>query len=78
MRGRGLDVGAQGGRLAVFIYDSPLWTNAQLLNADPSRLNVSAEAKLQPFLDMPGVEIRLVSLWPNGEAGAPLTLSRLL
>jgi len=59
----------------TFLYDSPLWTNASLLNADPAQLQTSAEAKLQPFLDMPGVEIRLKSLWPNGDAGTPLTLS---
>lgn len=55
-------------------YQSPFWTDSVLLNSDVDAVEVALEAKLQPFVDLPGRAIRLVFTPPRSvaEAGQPV------
>ena len=61
------------GRQSTFAFSSPYWTDGALLAPDPDAVGSLLEAKLQPFLDMPGTEVMLV-MATNSSSGAPLTL----
>ena len=56
----------------VFAFASSLWTDGDLLNADLA--STADNAKLQPFLDLPGDTIQIIMTDASGAVGAPLLL----
>src|SRR5207253_1414114 len=61
------------GSQATWQYDSAWWTNPGTFNADVTQLASNAEAKLQPFVDVAGTQVRLVMSY-QGTSGSPATL----
>ena len=61
------------GRTATFGYDSPLWTNGELLNANVSV--GASDAKLAPYLYQPGNELLVRLSAPGGQRGSELRLA---
>ena len=62
------------GKTRTLAYSSGLWTNSSLLNPSVAQLASARDAKLQPFVDQPGVAIRVVMTTSNGAQGAPVDL----
>ena len=63
------------GAQQTFAYSSAYWTDGALLNADAVTGAGVGEAKLAPFLDLPGDSIRLVMTAPNGQTGSPVVVT---
>ena len=61
------------GSSSTFAYSSPFWTNSSLLNPNVATLGSHAEAKLQPFLDQPLTEVRMM-MTMGFNVGTPLIL----
>lgn len=64
------------GRLPTFRFSSSYWTDDALLNPDVTQLSNASEAKLAPFLSVPGNELRVRMLAPSNRlAGGDLRVS---
>ena len=61
------------GRTATFGYDSPLWTNDELLNDNVT--DGATDAKLAPFVYQPGNELLVRLSAPGGQRGGELRLA---
>ena len=61
------------GAQQTFAYSSAYWTDGNLLN--PTAVTGEGEAKLAPFLDLPGDSIQLVMTAPNGQTGSPVVVT---
>ena len=63
------------GAQQTFAYSSAYWTDGNLLNPSAVTGAGVGEAKLAPFLDLPGDSIQLVMTAPNGQTGSPVVVT---
>ena len=63
------------GAQQTFAYSSAYWTDGNLLNAGAVTGAGVDEAKLAPFLDLPGDSIKMVMTASNGQAGSPVVVT---
>ena len=63
------------GAQQTFAYSSAYWTDGNLYNPTAVTGAGVSEAKLAPFLDLPGDSIKLVMTAPNGQSGSPVVVT---